>query len=234
MYNTVRDPNDGFETAFITDADALGIEVNVDDDDDGDTSPRCRWILALTCAALAGLYHADHALGQIIEGEVSDGRVRVRWEYDLQRQTGELTLENVDFDKEYDEDIYFDGIIPGRATQIEYDNRVTVVQRCESQMSAVPYSAFADIYRGNETTIRFKLPAPSWQETLTERALEFGRGLTMSAHGCYMIPAGTFRDFVTVAPVRQPCAADGDFDGDRDVDLRDFAEFQRRYTGPEK
>ncbi len=202
---------------------------NSDDDDAG--RGRGQLPLILLFSALATLYQFDPALGQIIKGEASDGYVSVRWEYDLQRLTGDVTLVNIDYDPEPGEDLYFDDVIPGLAKDLFFNPDVVHLQRC-TLVSATPYSAFVGLRPGEETVISFKLPPPTWSEGLAPRELEYGHGVTLSAPGCLTIPTGQLDNFVTVTPVTQPCHQTGDFDGDQDVDLRDFAEFQRRYTGP--
>lgn len=196
-----------------------------------------RWLLTLF-ACLTVIYHADHAMAQVIEGETTDGHVFVSWEYDLESGMGQILIRNIDVPRrEWQSSLYLAGLFPERVAGL--NGRWPIFfDRCPGS-GTPPNLVFAFLDPGREGTVEFSfceaqtnsgmsLPPCSIIQTATQE-VEYGSVRQWSA-ACFFFPGGSLRDFVTVRPLE--CGA-SDRDADNDVDLRDFADFQVN-TPPEQ
>ena len=211
---------------------------------DPDPDPECpaggrgtRWLLALF-ACLIVIYHADHVLAQVIEGETSDGHGFVSWEYDLESGMGQVLIHNIDVPLE-DSNVrlYLTGLIPEHAENLQHLSAISI-DPCPGS-GAPPRLVFADLNPGEEALIDFNFCDGQTQSGVSlppcsliqaqKQAVEKGLGYAWSG-ACFFLPQGALQEFVTVRPIE---CGDSDRDEDNDVDLQDFANFQAN-TPPEQ
>jgi len=196
-----------------------------------------RWLLTLF-ACLTVIYHADHTMAQVIEGETTDDHVFVSWEYDLESGMGQVMIRNIDaVEGDYSTLLYLTGLVPERIEDLTY--RWPLVADPCPESGAPPDTVFGRFRRGEQAGIEFafcdaqtnsgiSLPPCSLIRPATQE-VEYG-GLHQWSAACFFFPGGSLQDFVTVRPLE---CGESDRDDDNDVDLQDFADFQAN-TPPEQ
>ncbi len=216
------------------------------------------WI-AITAAILLGAYHAQNCFGDpVISGTSRNDFIVVQWEYSLNPGGGGHGNFTVCMDftdhpfLDDDERLFLDGLIPVGATVTDVLDAVNEtpvdfsVRTCYGAPDGVPAGC-----EDNQATegllathfvwcaaISMELSPESTYGQVNSPLVHGivcgtpGDGTCLSASPCLAPAMGCVDDFVTVIPIVAPCIQNGDFDHDGDVDLLDFGEFQRIFTGP--
>ncbi len=230
-------PEDPIADGLWPDLDPLSLGID-DFEHDAQREPpglRVR-LLACALAALACLYHAQHALAQsLVEGWTDDGMSWVHWEYDLEHGTGSVLFATLHPFGAHQK-LYLVGLLPEDAANIQVGGGEQLFARLCSGSVAPPM--YLTTTARDLLVVDFDIPNPDLV-VATKTRLDYGAscgatdpwacGSAMSI-GCVVLPLGSLADFVTVRPMEHACAGAADFDCDGDVDLLDFARFQVLFT----
>jgi hypothetical protein len=194
---------------------------------------------AIAFAVLVLTYQGRLAVAEIIQGQASDEKIAVSWEYDLEQGTGEIVVRNLDLDGEGDSrSLHLVSLLPRVVENVRPD-WIRDYKPCPDG-SEPPGTVFARLSPGEEVEITFRFCQRRVQSASTlppclvmaadVRPLDYG--ITHYWSGtCLNAPVGSLAGFVSVRPVE--CEAE-DRDRDGDVDLNDFLGLQAELVDPGK
>jgi hypothetical protein len=187
-------------------------------------------LLACAFAVLAFAYHSQNALAEVISGTAVDGNLSISWEYDLEYGTGQLLIHNLAVSLEGDDArLYLAGLIPDQTEDLTFGpglgmgcppHNIVLAELSPGEQGEACFS-FCDA-----TLSAPSLPPCSLIQPVPGQQVEYGTGYVLSGV-CFQVPVASLADFLTVRPVE--CSAP-DHNGDGDVDLDDFAAFQRQFS----
>ena len=187
-------------------------------------------LIACAFAVLAFAYHSQNALAEVISGTVADENVSISWEYDLEYGTGQLVIRNLAVPLEGDDArLYLAGLIPHQTENLTFGPGMG--------LGCPPHNlVVAELFPGEQGEASFSfcdarlsggpLPPCSLIQPVTGQQVEYGTGYVLSGV-CFQVPVAALANFVSVRAVE--CEAP-DHNGDGDVDLDDFAAFQRQFS----
>ena len=191
-------------------------------------------LFSVLLAALLLTYHAHHSLAEVVQGSSSDENLVVSWEYDLEQGTGWIESENLNL-MLYNQfaEIYFENLLPEQVDNLEFGY---ALREWECARDLV----LASILPGSHSSLTFDFcdPVggtpflPSCEDVVAVAAdANYGKGYAYEYRmgtSCifFQVPIAPVRDFVTVQAVE---CVPSDTDHDGDVDLEDFAAFQRAF-----
>jgi hypothetical protein len=194
---------------------------------------------AIAFAVLVLTYQGRLAVAEIIQGQASDEKLAVSWEYDLENGTGEIIFTNIDVDSgRSSRYLHMLSLLPEATESVHWSYSPT----CDlcADGSSPPGTAFFYLARGREVAVTFDFCEPFAQSAATlppclvtqaeVRPLNYGITHYWSG-ACFQVPVGLLDDFVSVRPVE--CETE-DRDRDGDVDLKDFAGLQAELDAPGK
>ena len=184
-----------------------------------------RWLAALFALLVFG-YYAENSLAEVIRGNAQNEHLSVSWEYDLHYGTGRIYIANLGLMTEEDMGIAVRNMLPYYISDLRTSPALSSpclpwrhITMCSLQPGTGGYAWF--VFCAPPCSAA---PVPLCQtiRPVTQPALEYAVVGAQSA--CTPVPMFPLPGFVSVAPMECPAS---DTNADGDVDLQDFATFQR-------